>query len=392
MELAAHNGPRRREHPQQERAEKLKQVRRFGDRDGAAVQHVDDGCEQQTCGKGCDERQEPYRAEWAPSCKEEADRKRKVPCTDLVRDVDGRALVAAVDETRHGERELRDGDADQAETQDCHLAQARMSLPPCGREDACGQVGRVRHLVSDRLTQRARILDELPARSTRLEMVGHDGYRERRVLAVEQRRARFTDGAAVHALYVAAPAPEVPKNSRAGVLSIVPVTDDLQLVRSAIAGDRMALATIVRETQDHVWRYCAYLGRGSDTDDLVQDTYLRALRSLRRYEGRSSLRTWMLSIARRVCADAVRSARRRRAIDALFVREHPVSDPGDRIAYALLIDALTPDRREAFVLTQIVGLSYADAAEVCGVALGTIRSRVARARDELHAELAEGTA
>ncbi len=170
------------------------------------------------------------------------------------------------------------------------------------------------------------------------------------------------------------------------------MTDDLQLVRSAIAGDRLALATIVRETQEHVWRYCAYLGRGTDTDDLVQDTYLRALRSLSRYEGRSSLRTWLLSIARRVCADAVRSARRRRAIDALLVRERAVGDPGDRVAYGMLINALAPDRREAFVLTQIVGLPYADAAEVCGVPTGTIRSRVARARDDLHAELTEGTA
>jgi RNA polymerase sigma-70 factor (ECF subfamily) len=170
------------------------------------------------------------------------------------------------------------------------------------------------------------------------------------------------------------------------------VTDDLQLVRSAIAGDRMALAAIVRDTQEHVWRYCAYLGRGTDVDDLVQDTYLRALRSLGRYEGRSSLRTWMLSIARRVCADAVRAARRRRKIDALFSREHAVADPGDRVAYLLLVEQLSPDRREAFVLTQIVGLSYADAADVCRVPVGTIRSRVARARDELHAQLSEETA
>lgn len=54
-------------------------------------------------------------------------------------------------------------------------------------------------------------------------------------------------------------------------------------------------------------------------------------------------------------------------------------------AHALhgLIDGLDPDRREAFVLTQLVGCSYAEAAEVCGVKVGTIRSRVAHARDEL---------
>ena len=169
------------------------------------------------------------------------------------------------------------------------------------------------------------------------------------------------------------------------------MSDDLQLVHAAIAGDRLALATIVRDTQQHVWRYCAYLGRGHETDDLVQETYLRALRSLRRFEGRSSLHTWMLSIARRVCADAIRAARRRRSLEALFVREHAVGDAGDRIAYALLVDTLAPERREAFVLTQIVGLSYADAAEVCRVPIGTIRSRVARARDDLQSKLTEET-
>jgi RNA polymerase sigma-70 factor (ECF subfamily) len=49
----------------------------------------------------------------------------------------------------------------------------------------------------------------------------------------------------------------------------------------------------------------------------------------------------------------------------------------------LLLDGLDPDRREAFVLTQLIGLSYAEAADVCGCPVGTIRSRVARARDDL---------
>ena len=55
----------------------------------------------------------------------------------------------------------------------------------------------------------------------------------------------------------------------------------------------------------------------------------------------------------------------------------------------LALDALAPERREAFVLTQLVGLPYATAAEVCGVPIGTIRSRVARAREDLRSELGE---
>ena len=56
---------------------------------------------------------------------------------------------------------------------------------------------------------------------------------------------------------------------------------------------------------------------------------------------------------------------------------------------ALLVDALQPDRRTAFVLTQMIGCSYAEAADICGCPVGTIRSRVARAREDLIAMMAE---
>jgi RNA polymerase sigma-70 factor, ECF subfamily len=105
------------------------------------------------------------------------------------------------------------------------------------------------------------------------------------------------------------------------------VPDEDQLLRSAMAGDRAALAAFVGETQLHVWRFCAYLGRGEDVADLVQETYMRALRAMPRFEGRSSARAWLLAIARRVCADAVRRARRRRATEALWwQRERVQSD------------------------------------------------------------------
>src|SRR5688572_31595943 len=61
-----------------------------------------------------------------------------------------------------------------------------------------------------------------------------------------------------------------------------------------------------------LFRSCVALGDRDSADDLTQETYLRAFGSLHRFEGRSSVRTWLLSIARRVCADAVRSRRRRR--------------------------------------------------------------------------------
>ena len=174
--------------------------------------------------------------------------------------------------------------------------------------------------------------------------------------------------------------------------------EDLErLAAAAVEGDPLAAAALVRTTQSDVWRLCAALGDRQSADDLTQETYLRAFGSLHRFEGRSSLRTWLLSIARRVCADAVRSRRRRRLT---LVREDAdlealgADDGADRVgdgaAVADLLARLSPDRREAFVLTQLLGLPYAEAAEVVGCPVGTIRSRVARARADLVEALGDG--
>jgi RNA polymerase sigma-70 factor (ECF subfamily) len=64
-------------------------------------------------------------------------------------------------------------------------------------------------------------------------------------------------------------------------------------------------------------------------------------------------------------------------------------DLGEGVALRRQVGALAPDRRDAFVLTQLVGLSYPEAAEVCGCPVGTIRSRVARAREDLVTGLAD---
>ena len=172
--------------------------------------------------------------------------------------------------------------------------------------------------------------------------------------------------------------------------------DELERVAAAaVDGDPLAAATLVRATQSDVWRLCAALGDRDSADDLAQETYARAFASLHRFEGRSSLRTWLLSIARRVCADAVRSRRRRRLTlvrDDADLETLAPADTADRVgegaAITDLLTRLDPERREAFALTQLLGLSYADAAEVAGCPVGTIRSRVARARADLVEALA----
>lgn len=162
------------------------------------------------------------------------------------------------------------------------------------------------------------------------------------------------------------------------------------LAIAARDGDRRALGRFVEESQADVWRYCAYLTDSQSADDVTQDTYTRAIGSLHRFRGEGDAKVWLLSIARRAAADHLRArARRNRLVERL---RSDVIDPTFRFTESSLelthlVRSLDTDRRDAFVLTQILGLGYDEAARICGCPIGTIRSRVARARDELASTL-----
>ncbi|MBQ0987485.1 sigma-70 family RNA polymerase sigma factor [Streptomyces sp. F63] len=161
---------------------------------------------------------------------------------------------------------------------------------------------------------------------------------------------------------------------------------------AARSGDAEAVEHFVRALHRDVQRYVAHLCADPQAvDDLAQDTFLRALGSLHRFEGRSSARAWLLSIARRAVIDSYRyaSARPRLsdvpdwqlAVENAQPRDLPGFDDG--VALLDLLASLPDERREAFVLTQLAGLPYAEAAEVSDCPVGTVRSRVARARAAL---------
>jgi RNA polymerase sigma-70 factor (ECF subfamily) len=164
------------------------------------------------------------------------------------------------------------------------------------------------------------------------------------------------------------------------------VQDLTALALAARDGDRNALSSFVRASQTDVWRLCAHLSGRSEADDLTQEVYLRALRSLASYRGEASARTWLLTIAHRACVDHVRRAQRRRLLLARARSQPPPPEsasPAGTVDLELLVSSLDKDRRAAFVLTQVLGLRYAEAAAVLDVPVGTIRSRVARARADL---------
>jgi len=151
-------------------------------------------------------------------------------------------------------------------------------------------------------------------------------------------------------------------------------------------GDPLAEAAFVRATQAEVWRLCAALVDAGAADDLTQEAYLRAFRALPAFEARSGARTWLFGIARRTCADHLRSVVRRRRLDEVLRRRalaESAPDPASVTSANDLLSQIPHDRRGAFVLTQLLGLSYEETAAVEGVPIGTIRSRVARARAQL---------
>lgn len=169
--------------------------------------------------------------------------------------------------------------------------------------------------------------------------------------------------------------------------------DDVVTELALAAGHNpAALEAFIKATQHDVWRFVAYLCDAASADDLTQETFLRAIRAIGRFSGRSSARTWLLAIARRVVADHIRylQSRPRTAHGAdpelLLDRYRPARGFEDVVEVTTMIGHLNAEQREALLLTQLFGLSYSDAAAVCGCPVGTIRSRVARARDALLAD------
>jgi RNA polymerase sigma-70 factor (ECF subfamily) len=135
----------------------------------------------------------------------------------------------------------------------------------------------------------------------------------------------------------------------------------------------------IRRSQAEVWRVCAHLVDRDEAEDVTQEVFLRAWGALPAFRGDASARTWLLVVARRACADAVPARRLRRLLGGQpaasgFAEAEPTVDPAEG-GVGGLVRRLDPDRRSAFVLTQMLDLSYGEAATVCGCSVGTIRSR-----------------
>jgi RNA polymerase sigma-70 factor (ECF subfamily) len=169
---------------------------------------------------------------------------------------------------------------------------------------------------------------------------------------------------------------------------------DQILVRRAQKGDRHAFERLVEEHQHRMYTLAArVLGSREDADDAVQEALVRAWLALPRFRGDARFSTWLYRIVVNAAHD-VRAKRR-----AVPVEEPPEpADPRDRFAEQELsgelqraLGALDESYRMAVVLYDVLGCSYAEIAEMTGVAEGTVKSRIFRGRSELAARLGTHT-
>jgi RNA polymerase sigma-70 factor (ECF subfamily) len=170
---------------------------------------------------------------------------------------------------------------------------------------------------------------------------------------------------------------------------------DVVLVERAAQGDAHAFQALVSRHAAGLFRLaCSLVGNRTDAEDVLQETFVGAFRSLPRFERRASFRTWLGQILVRQAASLRRSraTRRTMALDAPHAAVEPsvaggTSEVDYRADLGEALQQLSPEHREVLVLREFEQLSYDDIAAALGVPRGTVESRLHRARGELRALL-----
>jgi RNA polymerase sigma-70 factor (ECF subfamily) len=179
--------------------------------------------------------------------------------------------------------------------------------------------------------------------------------------------------------------------------------DDSQLIQQSVRGDRAAFGLLVRRYQDRLFNTVVrILGNADDAADIVQESFLHAFVKLEAFKGNARFFTWLYRIAVNASISMKRkqktllSSDSHEALPALMesIDRSEASRPEsaldrreriERLEFAL--NRLTPDHRAVIVLKEIEELSYESIAEILGVPVGTVRSRLHRARLELRDQL-----
>lgn len=172
---------------------------------------------------------------------------------------------------------------------------------------------------------------------------------------------------------------------------------DSRLLRRLKRGDRDALEALYREHAERVWRFVRLRCRSRETAcDIVQETFVRVMKSVGTFQGRSSLGTWLFAIARNVAVDMSRRQRRRQSeqSEPAILRLVPaewVSDPVERAeqsdAVRNAVARLRPAQRDAIVLCELCDMSIRDAATALEWSESRMKTTLHRARNKLREAL-----
>jgi RNA polymerase sigma-70 factor (ECF subfamily) len=175
--------------------------------------------------------------------------------------------------------------------------------------------------------------------------------------------------------------------------------DDEFLIKQTLAGNRQAFRLVVLRYERPLFRFLGLLGfRGAGAEDVAQETFLRAFKALETFDpARASFSTWLFTIAKRLAIGEWKRARQQQDAPAAIAEVlDPAPDPAQsavlsesarRIERALLM--LPEQLRSTFFFSQIKELTLEEVAELEGCAVGTVKSRIFRAREQLRFTLAE---
>jgi RNA polymerase sigma-70 factor (ECF subfamily) len=171
-------------------------------------------------------------------------------------------------------------------------------------------------------------------------------------------------------------------------------TDD-DLLRSFLAGDRAALEELARRYEGPLVGLATGLldGNRDMASDAIQETWLRVIRFGKSFRAGSSFKTWLYRIAINQCRDAKRGATVRGAIENRAADDPTAqSEPDDASTLRAHLRQIHPDRRLILLLCYHQGMTHAQAADILGLPLGTLKTRLHAALTELRARLIAPTA
>jgi RNA polymerase sigma-70 factor (ECF subfamily) len=169
---------------------------------------------------------------------------------------------------------------------------------------------------------------------------------------------------------------------------------DPELLDAIRGGERAALEELLERYEPTIYRFGLRMCGSEDAArDVLQETLLAAFRNLPSFRGEASLSTWLYQIARSFCIKGRRHVRPSQTLDEAVPSSGPTPDASRHAqevgqALSAAIAALPDESREAIVLRDVEGLSAEEAAEIAGIEVGALKSRLHRARMQLRSELA----